>query len=63
MFGITIISTKKLRRMRSLDESFRGIIQERDKKIGELEFKVNSLTEINTKLTRKRNEKGQFIKA
>lgn len=62
MFGLSIIKTAKLRKMESLDNSFKGIIGKKDETIKALEFKVENLTKVNEKLTRKRNEKGQFVK-
>ncbi|GHT09036.1 hypothetical protein FACS189426_06220 [Bacteroidia bacterium] len=76
MFGLKIISSKKLERMNNLDESFRGIIDGKEAQIKSLENQVSNQNDVIAKLQLENNilsEKlakfdrkrvnGRFVKA
>lgn len=43
MFGISIIKTKELQRLRHIDEAFVSIIQSKDRLIDSLNLKIEQL--------------------
>jgi len=55
MFGISIISTRELKRLQDIDEVF-------SKRVGEMTEENFKLKEQVKSLTRLRDEKGKFIK-
>ena len=47
MFGISIIKTKELKRLRHIDETFVSIIRSKDESINSLKVRIEQLKAIN----------------
>jgi hypothetical protein len=61
MFGLKFIRSKELKRLQQLDNSYRGIISDKDEEIAFLKGTVNSLSSKLAKFDRPRVS-GKFAK-